>query len=357
MYRIWIVIFTVGGLAAIAIAEDPTPSDGRLVPPADVQVDCGYVFIDGKYLSPPYLIGAKDDAVTINGHSISAPIPSPLGGRAGFNPSRVPKPGFASHPPGGTRHVPNSSPSAQRRVVQRLNNGCMLVAFEPERVVCLERKNAEILLRLFVSLDVESREFAEFLSGVPDEQDRETLANWLVTYQPSADLLERANSMIQERHVVESANRAQNAAVRRISSFTYPSSLVGMVLAVLATGHLLTTRPTQSEEELSDGQRSKLNRAAVISVTLILFFSALDLTWTILAAQAGQMRELNPVGAKLIEDPFSLIVFKSITTLMSCGILLVLRQFHIARLASWWLCLACTIVAFRWLTFHSMFIG
>jgi hypothetical protein len=34
-----------------------------------------------------------------------------------------------------------------------------------------------------------------------------------------------------------------------------------------------------------------------------------------------------------------------------------LRRHYIARLAAWWLCLACTILTFRWLMFNSMFLG
>ncbi len=129
-----------------------------------------------------------------------------------------------------------------------------------------------------------------------------------------------------------------------------------MVLAVLASGHLMNSLPARAPEGALV-EESKVMRAALISVGLVFLLSSLDLVWTILATQAGQMRELNPLGNGLINDPQSLVVFKSVATLTSCCILAALRRYHIARLASWWLCLVCTILTFRWLAFNSMFLG
>ena len=42
---------------------------------------------------------------------------------------------------------------------------------------------------------------------------------------------------------------------------------------------------------------------------------------------------------------------------IAVGVLLALRQYRGAQVASWWLCLVCTILAFRWATYSSMFLN
>jgi hypothetical protein len=42
----------------------------------------------------------------------------------------------------------------------------------------------------------------------------------------------------------------------------------------------------------------------------VVALSLLDLVWTLLVSQAGTMRELNPVGGRLIDAPAKLIAFK-----------------------------------------------
>ena len=42
----------------------------------------------------------------------------------------------------------------------------------------------------------------------------------------------------------------------------------------------------------------------------VVALSLLDLVWKLLVSQAGTMRELNPVGGRLIDDPAKLIAFK-----------------------------------------------
>jgi hypothetical protein len=154
---------------------------------------------------------------------------------------------------------------------------------------------------------------------------------------------------------VESANRSRTIAVHRLQTVAYPLSVTGMLLVVAALGHLLRAHPG------TDGDapvvRPEAIRATVISIALIAVFSLVDLVWTILAVQAGQMRELNPVGRLLIPDPRLLVAFKVSATLVGCGILYRLRRHSRARIAAWWLCLLCTVLLLRWVIFHSMFIA
>lgn len=68
------------------------------------------------------------------------------------------------------------------------------------------------------------------------------------------------------------------------------------------------------------------------------------------------MRELNPLGSRLIDDPVQLSAFKIATTLLCCTLLYALRGHATARTAAWWLCLVCTVLTFRWLVANSLFV-
>ncbi len=57
----------------------------------------------------------------------------------------------------------------------------------------------------------------------------------------------------------------------------------------------------------------------------------------------------------MIESPALLAVFKLTSLLLACWILLRLRRYHGAQVASWWMCLVCTVLTFRWVTFNSLF--
>ena len=156
---------------------------------------------------------------------------------------------------------------------------------------------------------------------------------------------------------IESVNLAANSAVRWVDATAYPLTVLGMVVVVLSAGHLLSHRPTLDVASEEAKLSPETSRAVFRSVVLICLLSGLDLVWTLLVSRTGSMRELNPLGSRLIENPTHLILFKSIATFVSVGLLFFLRRFSFARLASWWACLVCTLLAVRWLTFNSMFVS
>jgi hypothetical protein len=115
--------------------------------------------------------------------------------------------------------------------------------------------------------------------------------------------------------------------------------------------------PPRGPDELKPSRRrAALCRATIVSLALIAAFSGLDLVWTLLASGAGQMTELNPIGSHLLRNPLHLSLFKITATVVSCGLLMYLRQHQRAQLATWWMCLVCTVLTFRWLVLNSMFI-
>ncbi len=76
--------------------------------------------------------------------------------------------------------------------------------------------------------------------------------------------------------------------------------------------------------------------------------AALDVIWTLLSAQAGQMRELNPLAARLLGQPDALLTFKLACTVGPAALIFALRRHRAAQLAAWWMCFITTLVACRW---------
>ena len=91
-----------------------------------------------------------------------------------------------------------------------------------------------------------------------------------------------------------------------------------------------------------------INVAIARCLWLIVGFATLDMIWRILAARAGKMRELNPLGSRFIQDPWLLTAAKVACTALAVGILHALRSHVAARRAAWWMCLVSALVAVRW---------
>jgi hypothetical protein len=249
----------------------------------------------------------------------------------------------------------------QRRIVHRLEEDSAIIAFDDRPFVVIESGDqVDQLLKHFVRRDLDAAALENLLGILAPADDHDHWKQWLATYEPPDQLVSRACDRVEQFEAVASANQAEVAAVRRIDQFSYPLSLIGMVLAVVASGHLLQSAPARHDHQpplLAQQSSPYMMRFVLIAAALVLALSMLDLAWTVLAAQAGQMRELNPLGRGLIDDPMMLAAFKLSATLLSCGLLVALRRYHCAQVASWWLCLVCTILTYRWLTFNSMFMG
>ena len=147
-----------------------------------------------------------------------------------------------------------------------------------------------------------------------------------------------------------SANLSRASAKRMLESSAYPLTMVGMLLVVMAFGHLLSFKPDSTN---GSAVSPEAQRAIRHSLILLAALSGLDLIWTLLASRAGVMKELNPLGAALIDDPLPLIVLKIVATMSAVVLLFALRQHNVAQKGAWWGCLICTLLTVRWLTFNS----
>ncbi len=140
-------------------------------------------------------------------------------------------------------------------------------------------------------------------------------------------------------------------------SVQYSVNLFGMVAGVIALGSLLSLRPNTDRpwRELN-GSATGMKLVARCG-GLIVLLGLFDLVCTLLAIHTGMFRELNPVASQLTSSPLTMVFLKFASLTIGVGLLWRLRQYSGAQTAAWWMCLVCTLVVFRWLTFHSMFIA
>lgn len=332
----------------------------------DVTFETGFVFIDGEFVPPPYTVTLSEDEndVLINERAIPGAIPESRFRTGPFSGRSAPREETSRRRRGfGWQNW--STPPPRRmwaaRIRQYLDHDAAIVAFSGERLATLRQAQTYALLRSLLDPQQLSANVDELMEIPIGPEAAALWQKWLLEFRPDAEFRRHAEPHLAAFEAAEAANLAQVAAVRRFDAVAYPLTLLGMLMSVVAFGHLLMSLPNNDamrrKGEGEGGISAEVIRATIISVLLVAALSSLDLVWTLLASQAGQMRELNPIASHFIEDPLSLIAFKATATLLGCGLLYALRRHSRAQLASWWMCLVCTMLTFRWLVFNSMFVS
>lgn len=230
------------------------------------------------------------------------------------------------------------------------------VVFEGQQPIWLTMTNGGLELLTALQSRGKDRDALDFvLKRLQPGVDSDVYLNWITGFEtsPTLDGLVAKNAeLISE---TEARNQSATAAVSRLRTLSYPMSIVGLLLSVFAFGHVVSNKPPNrfapSVAELTPETREMVNRCLLLVVAL----SILDLIWTILASQANQMTELNPMGREFIRNPALLGVFKFVMTGIGVGLLFALKQHRIAQTAAWWACMILTLLTMRWLTFNSMF--
>jgi hypothetical protein len=290
-------------------------------PPESVEVSAGrgYFFLDGEYIEGPYKIRRDGTSVTVNGRAL---------------------------PEETVRDLRHSLASP-------LENDSVVVAFAEQPVVALDQMQAVHFLTAIIS-DEDQKETDAVLKHLPDTANKDDWRLLLTSYEAPEPLASRARTRVDETKRVLAEGQAAIAATQRLRNFAYPLTICGMIFSVAALGHVLRSAPQRLVNEAVAQLRGQ---DAVISIVWVLLLSGLDLTWTLLASQAGQMQELNPLGSQLIHDPWLLSAFKIGFTIASCALLVALRKHHRAQIAAWWVCLILTVLTFRWLVLNSLFVA
>lgn len=318
----------------------------------------GFVFVDGEYLPPPYVIKEAGSSVEINGHAVQMAASATRTANARqIDSHRGPWRGGRFDRRGmrmnahrwGAPEPPELDQATYVANYLSLNAILVVEAEEEISFLCHERQIYEFLTRL---LEAEKGDHSLHHVFKPAVTASQRVSAY--DFSPSPSLVERARKVIAEIDGLAADGLAAEKGIRRLSMFAFPLTIAGMLLSCLASGHLISYPPRPLGPDADASVRMISQRATVICLALLIALSGLDLAWTLLASQAGQMVELNPLGSRMVDDPYSLVAFKISITLASCGILFAFRRRHSARLASWWLCMALTLLTCRWLVFNSM---
>lgn len=333
----------------LAAQETPRPASGSWetassageLPP----VSTGFLIYNGEYVPPPYSLEQQGENLLINGRTIAPQWWI----RAKRSQVRIPS---------GTQ----AAAVLGRRVAQQLQENAAIIVVE-DKVAGVVGKGT-----VFTMLDV-------LLSADPDHERQSRLSQqriaWLsetdwqtifTRFKPTDELRQRVGPELERYRQTLSEDEAKHRSVienqwRHWPAVRYAGTVAAMLLSVIAVGNLLTHRPpTKARWRELDTQGDGVSMLAW-NVALVFLFGIVDLGLTLLAQQAGGMLELNPLGNKLSGTPLLLVLLKVASLVTACSILLALRRYRGAQVASWWLCLLGAMLMFRWLTYNSLFLS
>ncbi|MEM6472796.1 MAG: DUF5658 family protein [Planctomycetota bacterium] len=319
----------------------------------------GCVIVDGAYVPPPYDIASQRSAVVINdrvfqpeyfGVSQQQPLVQEDRRRRGGN-----GPGGAFGPRGrggmgmrrgGERVGPTQQILNDVKVAQF---GATVVLFKTEKPLVLYPSNGgEQLQRALLSGQWTAD--SEPPSHLTEDQ-RDTWFRVLDEFQPSVSFSIDVQQRLDRRQMALEEGDEAVAANLLVDRISYPLTVFAMIAIALAVGHLMSDRPfAESETDV------RANRTFIIkTLSMIAVFSIIDLVWTYAAANAGAMKELNPIASNLVSDPLQLTAFKVIATGTAMAVFYSLRNQRLAQLGCWWCCLLLMLLTSRWVVFQSLF--
>lgn len=343
----------------------------------------GFVIIKGEYVPPPYVVGTRGDELFLNGQPINterlrmrhwgrrfhwgwrgpgadrgedAP---PRRDREGQRSESAPPQRGENNPPTETEELQTPVPSRPYidysvYLERRLQEDGLLIVFN-DGMATFPRNGFELpVLKALVS-DEPSDAKVQALMRIHSEQINSARWRELVdTFRPTADLKKRVEELDKARVVAY----PRPTQTRSLSNYVqYGITVTGIVLGVLAFGTLLMHRPNSRAAWREVDSAGDSIPMVVRNVVLVAILSFFDLTCTLLAQSSIGFAEINPLGSHLLDSPLLLAGFKVTSLLLGCGILLALRRYRGAQIASWWLCLVCTILTFRWATYGTLFIA
>lgn len=340
--------------------------------PIEVICKQGFLFVNGEYLAPPYALKLAAGELTVNGKKIECEPPNRGFGRGYGPPGPYGSPYGPQSPygSGGGSGSPASSGSGGSRSGEaalwrfslnelqgQLGSGDLAVfCFAGQPYTVFDASATYDLLKAITAENGRALREVSVRERLPAQFDKAVWDEWWETFEPGGELLTRSAVLINRFEQSQRQADADMRASRLINQLSYPLAVGGMVLSVLAIGHLLGGRPHARQRVLGVDESPEMIHSLNWSLLFVAAFTLLDLTWTILAANAGQMQELNPIGSHLIENPRHLAGFKLGITLPSLALIWLLRKYKRAQVAAWWICLVLTFVTLRWLTMSQLFV-
>lgn len=300
----------------------------------DKKVTEGFLFVENRYVSLPYRVGFDENNVFINDIPLDSVVLKSLVTEQSLQNGRWLQQGF-------------------RRLYLHLTTGGTVVLYGDAPVLLLANSESSNLLKTLIhNSALESLANTGLAGDIQLPGESSYWKRFADGFECPQELRIRVGEVLEKERAVEERNLAELAARKNLDSSSYPLTVFGMVLVVIAFGNLLSN---EAPLDIQSSESPVMERRVKIFLMLIAAFSVLDLIWTLLASRANALTELNPIGSQLIHNPIGLLAFKTLVTVGVIGILFVLRGHRVAQRGAWWACLICTLVTVRWLTFNSMF--
>ncbi len=327
--------------------------------PFSETVTCGLLFLNGEFISAPYRIEVtgEHESVMLNDVVISSNALTMTERRSGAVRR------FGGKGRGGNQTWRGGSTLARRRgglsttfsavrkILSTLQHEGIIILFEnqPMRRFLLGSEIFDFCMALLAD-DPTEEQIERFLT-LWESADGQQWRDWLLHFSPDLELRRLMQARIDKIEEEEASNERRTAATARLETLAFPLTLCGMLLGVIAFGHMMKW---MSRGISSDADTPESQRHVVTALWLMMGMSIIDLVWTILAGQAGIIEELNPVAARFINSPVQLTFFKLVVTSAGLGVLFVWRHRHQIQQAAWWMCLVCVLLTFRWVIFDSL---
>lgn len=173
------------------------------------------------------------------------------------------------------------------------------------------------------------------------------------TEQTIARLRETLDAFESEAARLDADVVVQLSTAKQAEWGSYLFTVVAMMLAALSFGHLLTANPPRRQRWTQIDASPIATRTVIESLVLIGLLSCIDLLWTTTMSTEIHFQEMNPVGNHFLLEGTSLTAFKVVSLASALALLFFLRKFKGAQMASWWTCMVCTLVTFRWIVLDS----
>ncbi len=319
--------------AAHSFDESARPPDEKLIP-------VGFLFVDGKYLPPPYVVRTTDiDIQIVSQGEVACSVSPNRNGNGRRDSQRDDR---------GDRQWSRLA----RNLDYALETSKTMVVFKGEQPSIIDRFDAGFMFEWLLK-DPRKQLTSDPLPMWISVQD--SLEKWnekFASFVASTEFRDRAKQEIAVSRTNYDEEKKIIDAKRLLSRSQYPLSVAAMLLIAVAAGKLLGSHHVINAE--STNEDPVADWAVAWLLLLAIAFSVLDLVWTLLAARAGEMIELNPLGNKFISNPTVLSIVKAISILFAAGVLYMLRKKLLARRACWWVCLICMLVVIRWVVLSGI---
>jgi hypothetical protein len=232
------------------------------------------------------------------------------------------------------------------------------MSFDGQPFVSFDTSHTYDLLKSMIFTGSRSVRQVAIRNQLPADFNRGVWDDWISNFKPPDELKIRAAAFTNAYEQNQEHALADIRSQRLLEKLAYPLSVSGMVLSVLAIGHLLGGRPHAGKPSRGIDPSPEMIHALNWSIAFAAALSILDLVWTILATSTHTgVTELNPIGNHFIHDPRNLAGFKIGVTFSCLALLWLMRKHKRAQIAAWWLCLVLTLVTCRWLLIDSFYLN